>query len=71
MYMESDNPWVGFVKIEAIMSNRMHGARKSKQLKNDEVIFSAVNKIVQDILDRESLKKAIDSQIDIFSKLIK
>ncbi|MGE4831397.1 hypothetical protein [Yersinia enterocolitica] len=53
------------------MSNRMHGARKSKQLKNDEVIFSAVNKIVQDILDRESLKKAIDSQIDIFSKLIK
>ncbi|EKN4095942.1 hypothetical protein NUF52_002982 [Yersinia enterocolitica] len=53
------------------MSNRMHGARKIKQMKNDEVIFSAVNKIVQDILDRESLKKAIYSQIDIFSKLIK
>ncbi|CFQ74049.1 Uncharacterised protein [Yersinia enterocolitica] len=39
------------------MSNRRHGARKLKQMKNDEVIFSAVNKMVQDLLDRESVKK--------------
>ncbi|HDL8066228.1 hypothetical protein N4227_13060 [Yersinia enterocolitica] len=53
------------------MSNKRHGARKLKQMKNDEVIFSAVNKMVQDILDRESVKKSIDRQSDIFSKLIK
>lgn len=53
------------------MGSRRHSTRKIKQMKNDEVIFSAVNKMVQDLLERESVKKTSGSQSDIFSKLIK
>ncbi|CNF44261.1 Uncharacterised protein [Yersinia enterocolitica] len=56
---------------EVDMGSRRHSTRKIKQMKNDEIVFTAVNKMVQDLLDRESVKKTSDSQSDIFSKLIK
>lgn len=43
------------------MGSRRHSTRKIKQMKNDEVIFTAVNKMIQDILDRESMKKTRES----------
>ncbi|EMG5773576.1 hypothetical protein V5D82_002990 [Yersinia enterocolitica] len=46
---------------EVDMGSRRHSTRKIKQMKNDEVIFTAVNKMIQDILDRESMKKTRES----------
>ncbi len=45
------------------MGSYRHSARKNKQKKNDEVIFSAVNKMVQNLLDRESMKKTAEREI--------
>lgn len=53
------------------MGNRRCSARILKQKKNDEVIFSAVNKLFKDLLVRESVKNSSDSQSDIFTKLTK
>lgn len=48
---------------EVDMGSRRHSARKIKQRKNDEVIFSTVNKMVQDLLDRESIEKTSESYV--------
>lgn len=63
----ASHPAVG----EVVMGDRRYSARILKQKKNDEVIFSAVNKLFKDLLVRESVKNSSDSQSDIFTKLIK